>query len=124
MEVEYDPKTYWENRFSKILDLTTVGHSGLGHVYNNWLYRARFNAMRRALRTLNLDVSRKSLMDIGVGSGAWIPFWQKRSISRIVGLDITFSSIRLLRNQYPQFEFMQGDICTKIPFVKYQNFDI
>ena len=38
MDVKYDPKEYWEHRLSKKLDLTTVGHSGLGYVYNHWLY--------------------------------------------------------------------------------------
>lgn len=124
MEGQYDPKAYWENRFSKNLDLTTVGHSGLGHVYNSWLYRARFNAMRRALRTLNLDVSRKSLMDIGVGSGAWIPFWQRYRISKIVGLDITSTSIRTLKNKYPQFNFIQGNISKELTFAQNEYFDI
>lgn len=122
--MEYDPKAYWENRFSKNLDLTTVGHSGLGHVYNNWLYRARFSAMRRALRTLNLDFSRKSLMDIGVGSGSWIPFWQRYRVSEIVGLDITSTSIRTLKNKYPQFTFIQGNICKELTFAKDECFDI
>jgi SAM-dependent methyltransferase len=121
---EYDPRTYREYRLSKNLDLTTVGHSGLGYVYNNWLYRARFNAMCRALRKLNLEVSQKSLIDIGVGSGAWIPFWQRLKIAKIVGLDITSVSIRTLRAQYPQFNFVQGNICKDLTFANDEYFDI
>jgi SAM-dependent methyltransferase len=124
MDVKYDPKEYWEHRFSKNLDLTTVGHSGLGFVYNHWLYRARFHVMHRALRKLKLDVSGKSLLDIGVGSGAWIRFWQQLSVSKIVGLDITATSIKALINEYPEFDFIQGNICESFPFNKSENFDI
>ena len=124
MDVKYDPKEYWEHRLSKKLDLTTVGHSGLGYVYNHWLYRARFRAMHQALRNLNLDVSGKSLLDMGVGSGAWIPFWIECNISRLVGIDITSSSIYTLRNQYPQFDFFQGDIGDRLPYIKDHHFDI
>jgi ubiquinone/menaquinone biosynthesis C-methylase UbiE len=122
--VKYDPKEYWEHRFSKNLDLTTVGHSGLGYVYNYWLYKARFRAMNRALRKLNLNVSGRSLLDIGVGSGAWIPFWQKCNISKIVGMDITSTSVRTLQSKYTQFEFIQENICTELTFKKAENFDI
>jgi len=124
MKDKYKPEEYWENRLSKKLDITTIGHLGLGYIYNNWLYRARFHAMHRALRKLNLDVSRKSLIDIGVGSGSWIPFWQKHGIAKIVGLDITSASIRALRNQYPQLEFIKRNICAAFPLTKEENFDI
>lgn len=120
----YHPKEYWENRFCNKLDLTTVGHLGLGYVYNHWLYKARFNAAHRALRKLNLDVSGNSLIDIGVGSGAWVPFWQKCGISKLVGLDITASSTRILKNKYPEFEFIEGDISSALPFKKNITFDI
>jgi SAM-dependent methyltransferase len=121
---EYRPKEYWEHRFSINLDLTTVGSIGLGYVYNHWLYRARFHAVHRALRKLNLDISRKLLLDIGVGSGAWIRFWQQHSVLKIVGLDITTTSIRALTNKYPEFDFIQGNISDSFPFNKSENFDI
>lgn len=124
MDVRYDPKEYWEHRFSKNLDLTTVGHSGLGYVYNYWLYKARFSAMNRALRKLNLDVSGRSLLDTGVGSGAWIPFWQKCSVSKIMGIDITSTSVNTLKNKYPQFKFIQENICRELSFNKDDKFDI
>ena len=124
MDAKYDPKEYWEHRFSKNLDLAAVGDAGLGFVYNHWLYKARFHAMNRALRKLNLEVSGKSLLDIGVGSGAWIPFWLECRVSEIVGIDITSISIRTLRNRYPQLDFVQGNICGSLPYSKDSYFDI
>ena len=123
MKEQYNPQKYWEQRLSKKLDLTTVGQLGLG-IYNYWLYKARFRAMRRALRKLEIDVSGKSLIDVGVGSGAWIPFWREYKIHQIVGLDITSSSISTLKNQYPDLSFFQRDICSKLAFAQEGNFDI
>ena len=124
MEEKYDPEAYWERRLSKKLDLTTVGQMGLGYVYNSWLYRARFHAMYRALRKLNLNISSKSLIDIGVGSGAWIPFWQKHNISKIVGLDIASASVCALGNRYPQYSFLKADICSTSKIPSGETFDI
>ena len=124
MEEKYNPIVYWENRLSKGLDLTTVGQMGLGYVYNSWLYRARFQAMNRALKRLNLDVSQKSLIDVGVGCGAWIPFWQNHTVSEIVGLDITSASVCALGKRYPQFSFFQEDICFPSQITRREKFDM
>jgi len=119
----YDPKTYWEKRLSKRLDITSVGHLGLGY-YNHWLYKARFRAMYRALEKLRIDVSGKSLIDIGVGSGAWIPFWEKCGVSKIVGNDITSVSVSALQKKYRQFEFLEGDIGSELFDFRKEAFDI
>ncbi len=124
MERRYNPKVYWEERFSRGLDLTAVGQSGLGYIYNSWLYRARFHAMHTALKRLHFDVSQKSLIDVGVGSGAWIPFWQKHNVSKIVGLDITSASVCGLGKRYPQFGFFEEDICSSSQITQRGDFDI
>jgi 2-polyprenyl-3-methyl-5-hydroxy-6-metoxy-1,4-benzoquinol methylase len=124
MEREYNPKVYWEERLSKRVDLTTVGQLGLGYVYNSWLYRARFHAMYRALKKINLDVSQKSLIDVGIGYGAWIPFWQRCNVHQIVGLDITSASVCALGKRYPQFNFFEEDICSPYQVPQGRNFDI
>lgn len=118
----YHPKTYWEQRLSGRLDITTVGQLGLGN-YNDWLYKARFRAMQRALRKLRIDVSGKSFVDVGVGSGAWIPFWEQCGVSKMVGLDLTDSSVSALQKKYPQFKFFQRDICSEF-FFSEEDFDI
>lgn len=124
MESNYDPRVYWEQRLSKEVDITTVGHQGLGYAYNKWLYRARHRAMDRALRTLKIDVLGKSVLELGVGSGAWIPFWQARDPARIVGVDITLASVDALAKQYPHLNFLQGDICSSLLLVPGGGFDL
>jgi ubiquinone/menaquinone biosynthesis C-methylase UbiE len=124
MEEKYKPEAYWEKRFAEKVDLTTVGQMGLGYIYNSWLYKARFRAVRRALRKLRIRISGKTLIDVGAGSGAWIPFWERCGVSRIVGLDITSASVSALQKKYPQFKFFQGDICSALPFHQEEKFDI
>jgi SAM-dependent methyltransferase len=128
----YRPEAYWEERFSKKLDISIVGHSRLGYIYNGWLYRRRLHALRRALRKLNLDVRRKSVIEIGVGSGAYLPLWKSLGVASITGLDITAASVALLSqrfpptgrcevenprkgNNVPEFRYVQGDICAAVP---------
>jgi 2-polyprenyl-3-methyl-5-hydroxy-6-metoxy-1,4-benzoquinol methylase len=124
MKESYNPEIYWEERFSKKLDLTSVGQMGLGYVYNTWLYRARFRAMGRALKKLDLDILSKSLIDVGVGSGEWIPYWQKHNISKIVGLDITSASIDAMGRLYPQYNFFKVNICSTSKIPLEETFDI
>jgi len=123
-EPRYSPEPYWQKRFARNVDLTTVGDLTLGYAYNCWLYRARFGAMRRALKKLAMDVSGRSVLDIGVGSGAWIPFWQKHGVSKIVGFDIASASVRALRERYPQFRFIRGNICSALPVEARETFHI
>jgi len=123
VEGRYDPKTYWEQRLSKRLDISSVGQLGLG-CYNHWLYKARFRSMDRAIEKLRIHLSGKSLVAVGVGSGAWIPFWEKCGVSKIVGFDITSVSVSALRKKYPQFEFFEGDIGSELFDFPKDTFDI
>jgi SAM-dependent methyltransferase len=123
VEGRYDAKAYWEQRISKRLDITSVGQLGLGY-YNHWLYEARFRAMHRAIEKLRVDLSGKSLVAVGVGSGAWIPFWEKCGVSKIVGFDITSASVLALRKKYPQFEFFEGDIGSELFDFRKEAFDV
>lgn len=37
----YKPGSFWTERLSKYGDLKGVGHVGMSHAYNKWMYRAR-----------------------------------------------------------------------------------
>jgi SAM-dependent methyltransferase len=77
--------------------------------------------MHRALRKLNLNISSKLLIEIGL---AWIPYWQKHNISKIVGLDITSASVCALGNRYPEYSFFKADICSTTKIPSEETFDI
>ena len=111
----FRPEAYWEERLSANLDLTTVGHAGLGGAYNAWLYRARYRALRRALAASGIDVSGGSVAEVGVGSGAYVGFWESRGICGLTGLDITHISVETLAERYPEYTFVQCDIGAALP---------
>ena len=122
---EYQPQTYWENRLSSAkLDVDLVGHSGLGLIYNRWLYRARFSALNRGLNRLKIQPQGKAIVDVGVGSGAYIPIWQAAGTKNITGLDITTSSVRTLQNKYSDLRFHQVDIADDMSAFQNDAFDI
>jgi SAM-dependent methyltransferase len=110
MQQRYNPAEYWERRLAQRVDITTVGHIGLGRIYNEWLYRARFTALRRAIRTARVNCEGRSLLDVGVGGGAYIPFWKMMGVKEYVGVDITSTSIMALRDRYPEWKFIRADI--------------
>lgn len=111
MKKSYYPSEYWENRFSTGgLNLGSVGYSRLGPIFNSWLYRKRFSSLNRLLRKVDIPISDSKLLDVGVGSGAYIKYWQKRGIRNLTGLDITNTSINTLREKFPSFNFIRQDI--------------
>ncbi len=115
MSEEFQPQEYWEERLSANLGLTTVGHAGLGYAYNAWLYRARYRALHRALAAAQIRARGAAVAEIGVGSGAYIPFWQSEGINHLTGLDITQVSVGALAARYPGYIFAQCDIGVALP---------
>jgi SAM-dependent methyltransferase len=115
MKEPYSPADYWEKRLSDRLDVSTVGHASLGPVYNGWLYRERFLALRRALRGLQVSAQGKAVLEVGAGSGAYIPVWEKLGAASYTGVDITSASVSRLSQRYPRFCFLQADIGEPAP---------
>lgn len=121
----YNPKEYWQERLSsQELTVATVGYSGLGLEYNTWLYWQRFHALERGIKKFGLNVNGKSVLDVGVGSGAYIPFWQKMNANGITGVDLTNASVNTLQQKFPHLRFFQLDITAEISSLNYQDFDI
>ena len=107
----YDPHTYWEKRLScDALDINLVGYLGLGITYNRWLYRLRFASLLRGLRKNKIRPAGKTILDCGVGSGAYIPFWQEQIPFSITGIDITEVSVNTLQKRYPSHHFKLADL--------------
>lgn len=104
-----DHKAYWEDRLGDEPDLRDVGHRGLGQVFNGWMYRVRRVALQRALRRARIDLHGASVLEVGVGSGFWIPLWKEEGAARLVGVDITSAAVRALRRRYPDCEFVEAD---------------
>jgi SAM-dependent methyltransferase len=107
---QYDPQEYWNNRLTRDFSLAGVGFLGLGLEYNKWLYRARLRALARLLKEHGIDPGKKRILDIGVGTGFYLDFWEKTGAKAIVGLDVSEKSIAELKAKYRYHKFVKQDI--------------
>lgn len=117
------PAEYWEHRLGRDFSLGGTGHLGLGRAFNTWTYRARLGALRRALRRNGIEVRGARVLEIGVGTGFFVPFWLERGASSVLGLDITQRSVQELSARYPRLRFAVQDI-SDAACPRYGEFDI
>jgi len=106
----YSPEDYWQERIKKNFSLAGIGYLGLGLEYNKWAYKARVRALSRLLKKYQINPYKKRILDIGVGTGFYINYWNKLGADFIVGLDITEKSISTLEKKFPQYKFVKADI--------------
>lgn len=109
-QIPYRPEAYWTERLSGRLDLDAVGYRGLGLGLNTWMYLLRRAAVRRALHRQGISLQGAAVAELGVGTGFWVDEWHRSGASRILGADITASSIQALKQRYPQHSFVRCDV--------------
>jgi SAM-dependent methyltransferase len=106
----YDPKGYWGNLHGRS-GLSGVGQSGLGDAINTWIYRTiRRNLRRFALRHgLRPTPAGNRLLEVGVGSGYWLPLWQDLGW-QVDGCDLVESAVARLQEARPDQHFWVADV--------------
>ncbi|HEV7912500.1 MAG TPA: class I SAM-dependent methyltransferase [Albitalea sp.] len=121
---DYVPESFWEERYSS-LDLTRSGHRDLPEAYNRWLYRRKQAVLRRALRSIGFAPAGKRVMEIGVGTGAYVDFWKAQGVAAITGLDISGAAIEHLRQRHPGHVFLKRDVTEPgVPVDLGRDFDL
>jgi SAM-dependent methyltransferase len=115
MHTEYNPKAYWETRLKSGPALNTVGYLGLGLAYNRWLYRIRKQVLERALRRFPIVSEITSLLEVGPGSGFYLPIWSSHGVRDLTAADITQAVVTYLGPLWPHFQFLQADIGAAAP---------
>lgn len=108
--IEYSTQSYWEERLRRRFDLTGAGCIVLGPRYNARLYRARAEALERALRTAGYTLRGADVLEVGCGTGFYTEYCLKCQVDTYVGVDITSVSVETLRERYPNLRFIQADI--------------
>lgn len=107
--VDYVPERFWEERYSR-LDLTRSGHRDLPEAYNRWLYRRKQAVLKRSLRAMGFDARDKRVLEIGVGTGAYLDFWGRLGVRAVTGLDISHAATEFLRGRHPGSAFFKRDV--------------
>ncbi len=106
----YDAQNYWENRLTENFSLLGVGHQGFSDSYNQWLYKAKIRALRKALAGQNLDVPNQTVCDLGCGTGFFVEFYTQAGVKSLSGIDITHKSIAHLKQKYRQHSFLVSNL--------------
>ncbi|MEA2441396.1 MAG: hypothetical protein QOH76_2820 [Thermoleophilaceae bacterium] len=103
MSERYRPAEYWSERLAGQYDLRGTGHLSYSQGYNEWLYRAKRRALRRALRDVS---SRSAALDLGSGTG-WVVQELLTAGLSVEGCDIAELAVERLRARFPQATFFQ-----------------
>lgn len=109
-QTSFNPDAYWESRLNEKFDLTGVGFRRKSVAYNKWVYRVRTELLDSLFAQNGWSYDGKSALDVGCGTGYFIDHWLARGAGDVTGLDITEISIRKLRENFPQADFIHGDL--------------
>jgi 2-polyprenyl-3-methyl-5-hydroxy-6-metoxy-1,4-benzoquinol methylase len=107
--MHYEPERYWQERYAR-LDITSSGHRDLPEKYNRWLYRRKQAVLRRGMRHIGFAPRDKRILEVGVGIGSYLDFWQRCGVREITGLDLSAAAITFLAERYPQVRFHRRDV--------------
>jgi len=111
--MNFDPRTYWEERLREHPDLEGVGCEGRSQLWNEFLYKSKVRAMNRALDKLGVNLRGCKALDIGTGIGFWIDYLLEKGADSIMGIDIAPSSIEFCKRRYSNMKnigIIYGDI--------------
>jgi 2-polyprenyl-3-methyl-5-hydroxy-6-metoxy-1,4-benzoquinol methylase len=122
---DYAASEYWEGRLSSGFDLTKVGLLGFSESYIKIVYKAKITVLKRFLAANEIEIKNKTVCDVGCGTGYYVNFYSNEGAKHITGIDITQTSINNLKSQYPEYDFVRGDISSQEILLGTKNkFDI
>jgi SAM-dependent methyltransferase len=75
------------------------------------------------VRSAGVPVQGSRVLELGVGTGFYVPLWESLGTSDVVGIDITDVAVDDLARRYPRFRFHRADITDELP-VEPESFDI
>jgi SAM-dependent methyltransferase len=112
--VTYRPQEFWDQRLSEQFDLRGTGETGLSLAYNRACYTLRREVLDRALRLARFDLSGRSVLDVGCGTGFFTAYYLARG-ARVTGIDIAPTSIERLRARHKEARFELLDVGERAP---------
>ena len=107
--LSYSQSEYWQNLHSRT-DLSAVGQSALPGDINTWIYRAKARNLKRFARRHGLVAKRGGrMLEVGVGTGYWVPMW-KRLGYKVDGCDLIQAAVDRVQRSHPDGTFWQADV--------------
>ena len=62
------------------------------------------------MRSQGLDFARSTVLDVGSGTGFFVEQWKELGVQKVVGVDLSDTSVANLRRKFPDTEFHQMDV--------------
>ena len=87
-----------------------MGNIDFGEIYNNYLYKSRFDILKYFIKELYGSLKGKNVLEIGPGIGVFTEFFKKEEVGTYLGIDISDRAIKYLKEKYKEFSFINGDI--------------
>jgi SAM-dependent methyltransferase len=107
----YDAESYWHDRYAKYgTSLRGAGEEGLSEEENTRRHRKDADAVLELCRQEGVDWPRARVLDVGCGNGFYAGILRELGVKRYTGVDITDVLFPRLRETYPGYEFLKGDI--------------
>ncbi|OAA90631.1 glycosyltransferase [Clostridium ljungdahlii] len=110
---KFDYKQYWNNRLNSKFDIEGVGYIGLGQIYNEFLYKSRFEILEYIIKNLIKTIKYANVLELGPGIGMFTNYFYKNGFENYCGIDISEKSQKELSRKYIKYKFMLGDISEK-----------
>lgn len=117
MLFKYNPKTFWDEMLSSSFDLKGVGHFRKSNEENLKMYDEKKRIINGIIDKNNISINENTkALEIGCGVGYWTEYLKSFNVKDYTGNDIAEISIKNLKQSYPDYNFIRGDISeTKLP---------
>jgi SAM-dependent methyltransferase len=111
MMFSYKPKKFWNELLSSSFDLRGVGHFRLSNEENLKMYEVKKRIISSVMDAHRLKITGETnIIEIGCGVGYWTEFLKSLGAKKYTGNDIADVSVKNLRQIYPEYDFIHGDI--------------
>ncbi|MBI4989026.1 MAG: class I SAM-dependent methyltransferase [Rhodocyclales bacterium] len=108
---DYDAARYWEDRFLRRgPSLRSVGDEGMTEAEIRAAYASQAGEIFGMLERAGVVLSRARLLEIGCGNGYYAELMRGRGLAHYRGFDITDAFFPMLRERFPGFDYVRGDI--------------
>lgn len=108
---DYDAHRYWEDRFRRHgPSLRSVGDEGMAESEIRQAYAIQAGEVLEMLDRAGIGLAQARLLEIGCGNGYYSDLVRGRGLRKYAGFDITDVFFPMLRERFPGFEYVRGDI--------------
>ena len=108
---DYDASRYWEDRFHRHgPSLCSVGDEGMSEPEIREAYATQAGEMLNMLDRAGVGLAQARLLEIGCGNGYYSDLMHRRGLTKYAGFDIADVFFPMLREKFPGFEYVRGDI--------------